>query len=59
MAESPFESQVPSDAILKEVAEKIHRKDWDMVANRLGFFADDIDTFRANNPNSTFKQVSL
>ncbi|XP_005108101.2 ankyrin-3 [Aplysia californica] len=54
---SPFESQMPSDTILKEVAEKIHRKDWDLVANRLGFFADDIDSIRANNPNSTFKQA--
>jgi len=54
---SPFESEIPSDAILKEVAEKIHRKDWDMVANRLGFFADDIESFRNNNPSSTFKQA--
>jgi len=54
---SPYESEIPSEGILKDVAEKIHRKDWDMVANRLGFFADDIDSFRADNPSSTFKQA--
>ncbi|GFN74764.1 ankyrin-3 [Plakobranchus ocellatus] len=54
---SPYVSQVPSDNILKEVAEKIHRKDWDLVANRLGFFADDISAIRSKNPDSTFKQA--
>ncbi|RUS80047.1 hypothetical protein EGW08_012164 [Elysia chlorotica] len=54
---SPFVSQVPSDNILREVAEKIHRKDWDLVANRLGFFSDDIDSIRSKNPDSTFKQA--
>lgn len=54
---SPYISLVPSDNVLKEVAEKIHRKDWDLVANRLGFFADDIDSIRSKNRDSTFKQA--
>jgi len=52
-----YESQVPSDAVLQEVAEKIHRKDWDMLANKLGFFSDDIDTIRDNNHGSSYQQA--
>uniref|UniRef100_A0A0B6ZKR0 Death domain-containing protein n=1 Tax=Arion vulgaris TaxID=1028688 RepID=A0A0B6ZKR0_9EUPU len=54
---TPYTSQVPSDIILKEVAEKIHRKDWDLVANRLGFFSDDIQSIRSNNPDNTYTQA--
>ncbi|BFZ02870.1 hypothetical protein BsWGS_05908 [Bradybaena similaris] len=54
---TPYAAQIPSDVILKEIAEKIHRKDWDLVANRLGFFADDIERFRKNNPDNTHQQV--
>ncbi|CAL1528833.1 unnamed protein product [Lymnaea stagnalis] len=54
---SPLVQQIPSDSILGEVAEKIHRKDWALVANRLGFFSEDIDRICLNNPGNTYKQA--
>ncbi|XP_059141601.1 ankyrin-3-like isoform X2 [Physella acuta] len=54
---SPQVSQIPSDNILREVAEKIHRKDWELVANRLSFFSEDIEHIKINNPNSSFNQA--
>ncbi|KAH9520024.1 hypothetical protein Btru_071494 [Bulinus truncatus] len=50
-------SQIPSDTILGEVAEKIHRKDWELVANRLGFLSEDIEHIRVSNPGNTYKQT--
>ncbi|KAK7506169.1 hypothetical protein BaRGS_00002281 [Batillaria attramentaria] len=50
-------SQVPSDPILNEIAQRIHRRDWDLLANRLGFMADDIDNYRQMYPSSSAQQV--
>lgn len=36
-----------------------NRKDWDLVANRLGFLANDIQKIRANNPGDTYEQATL
>ncbi|XP_046359618.1 uncharacterized protein LOC124137388 [Haliotis rufescens] len=49
--------QVPSDAILREIAEKIHRRDWDLLANRLGFLTEDIDGFREVYADNSQLQV--
>lgn len=35
--------QVPSDSALRAVAEKIHRKDWPRVANKLDFYGEDTE----------------
>ena len=50
-------SQIPSDGILKEIAEKVHRRDWDLLANSLGFLAEDVDNYRLENPTSGSQQV--
>ena len=50
-------SQIPSDGILKEIAEKVHRRDWDLLANSLGFLAEDVENYRLENPSSGSQQV--
>uniref|UniRef100_A0A2C9M093 Death domain-containing protein n=1 Tax=Biomphalaria glabrata TaxID=6526 RepID=A0A2C9M093_BIOGL len=50
-------SQVPSDSLLGEVAQKIYKKDWELVANRLGFLSEDIEHIRASNSGNTYKQA--
>nr|KAG5713406.1 hypothetical protein BaRGS_024954 [Batillaria attramentaria] len=52
-------SQVPSDPILNEIAQRIHRRDWDLLANRLGFMADDIDNYRQMYPSSSAQQKNF
>lgn len=52
-----YEGQIPSDGILREIAEKIHRKDWDLLANSLGFLASDVENYRLENPASSQQQV--
>ncbi|KAK3090447.1 hypothetical protein FSP39_011944 [Pinctada imbricata] len=39
-------SGIPSDAVLKDVAQKIHRRDWERVANKLNIMGDDVDEIR-------------
>ncbi|XP_050393569.1 uncharacterized protein LOC126811742 [Patella vulgata] len=53
---SPFD-KIPSDGVLREIAEKIHRRDWDMVANRLGFFTNDVENYRKIYPGNSKEQV--
>ncbi|XP_076458628.1 uncharacterized protein LOC143292324 [Babylonia areolata] len=50
-------SQVPSDGILREIAEKVHRRDWDLLANALGFLSEDVDNYRMQYPSSGSQQV--
>uniref|UniRef100_A0A2C9M209 Death domain-containing protein n=1 Tax=Biomphalaria glabrata TaxID=6526 RepID=A0A2C9M209_BIOGL len=50
-------SQVPSDSLLGEVAQKIYKKDWELVANRLGFLSEDIEHIRASYSGNTYKQA--
>lgn len=49
--------QIPSDTALREVAEKIWKKDWARVANKLGFFSQDVEEFRNASPNNPQHQV--
>ena len=42
---------------LQDVAEKIHRKDWPRVANKLGMFADDVEEIQKEYSNSSKQQV--
>ena len=51
--------RIPTDGALREIADKIHKKDWQRVANKLGFFADDVDEIRESYPNSTVQQVQF
>ncbi|XP_041364711.1 uncharacterized protein LOC121380045 isoform X2 [Gigantopelta aegis] len=50
-------SQVPSDALLRDVADMIKGRDWDLVANKLGFLQEDISNFRQIYPDSSYQQV--
>lgn len=49
--------KVPSDMALQDVAEKIHRKDWPRVANKLGMFADDVEEIQKEYSNSSKQQA--
>ncbi|ESO84756.1 hypothetical protein LOTGIDRAFT_236111 [Lottia gigantea] len=51
-------SQVPTDSVLRQIAEKIHRRDWDMVANKLGFYTKDVENYRKIYPGNSKEQVS-
>ncbi|KAK7113198.1 uncharacterized protein [Littorina saxatilis] len=50
-------AQVPPDVVLREIAEKVHRRDWDMLANSLGFLSEDVENYRLQNPSSGSQQV--
>ncbi|KAL3876256.1 hypothetical protein ACJMK2_034124 [Sinanodonta woodiana] len=49
--------QIAPDSALKAVTEKIHKKDWEKVANKLGFFSDDIEEIRDAYPSNTQQQA--
>lgn len=49
--------KVPNDNALRAVAEKIHRKDWPRIANKLGFFGEDVEEIQRNYNNSTQQQA--
>lgn len=49
--------QPPPDMALREVSDKIWKKDWARVANKLGFFAQDIDEIQRAYPNNPQHQV--
>ncbi|KAL5018869.1 hypothetical protein ScPMuIL_004591 [Solemya velum] len=49
--------EVPSDGTLKTISEKIKMRDWDRVANKLGFMADDIKNFKAKRGANKGQQV--
>ncbi|XP_053392830.1 uncharacterized protein LOC123564227 isoform X2 [Mercenaria mercenaria] len=49
--------QVPPDMALREVSDKIWKKDWARVANKLGFFSQDIDEIQTAYPNNPQHQV--
>lgn len=55
--QTPKKGTVPPDHALREVAEKIHKKDWARVANKLDFFSQDVDEIRRAYPDSTSQQV--
>ncbi|KAK3089578.1 hypothetical protein FSP39_004784 [Pinctada imbricata] len=40
-------SGIPSDTVLKDVALKIHKRDWERVANKLDIMGEDIDELRS------------
>lgn len=50
---------VPPDDALREVTEKIYRRDWRRVANKLGFFTQDVDEIQAAYPDNPQRQVIL
>ena len=52
-------SQIVCDAVLKEVAQKVYMRDWDLLANNLGFLADDIEKYRLSYPSSSYQQVCI
>ena len=51
--------QVPNDNALRAVAEKIHRKDWPRVANKLALYSEDVDDIQRSYSGSTQQQVAL
>ena len=62
--ETPVQHQrsrkrVLTDGALREVAKSIHRKDWVRLANKLGFFQQDIEEIQHAYPSSTEQQVLL
>lgn len=57
-AGSPVPSQqIPSNVVLEQVAHKVHMKDWALLANKLGFTAQDIAGFHQAEPKDSFSQV--
>ena len=51
--------QVPNDNALRAVAEKIHRKDWPRIANKLALYSEDVEEIQRTYPNSTQQQVAI
>lgn len=43
--------QIPTDNILKEISEKIYKRDWQLVANRLGLTGADISEITRRTSN--------
>ena len=54
---SSISMQIPTDGMLRQIAEKATRRDWHMLANRLGFTAEDIASFEERNPQDGTEQV--
>lgn len=48
---------IPPDMALREVADKIWKKDWARVANKLGFFSQDVEDIQSAYPNNPQHQV--
>ncbi|KAL8568866.1 hypothetical protein ACOMHN_009686 [Nucella lapillus] len=57
MDQADLGSQIPSDGILREIAEKVHRRDWDLLANSLGILYEDVENYRMEYPSSSSQQV--
>lgn len=55
---SRLHRQVVPEQACREVAEKIFKKDWMRVANKLGFFTQDVEEIRSAYPNNVQHQVS-
>ena len=49
--------RVPPDQALREVTEHIYKKDWARVANKLGFFTQDVEEIKGAYPNNPQQQV--
>ena len=49
--------QIPTDSVLQQVANKIARRDWHLVANKLGYTSDNIKTFEKENSGNPVNQV--
>ncbi|XP_074648835.1 uncharacterized protein LOC141904183 isoform X2 [Tubulanus polymorphus] len=49
--EPEFSRQIPTDYKLNEIAGKIYRRDWYLVANKLGFTSTDINEFELRFPD--------
>lgn len=54
---SRLHRQVVPEQACREVAEKIFKKDWMRVANKLGFFTQDVEEIRSAYPNNVQHQV--
>ena len=50
-----------SNNLLKQVADLIYRKDWQRLANKLGFMSEDVDEIRAeeSDPKQQVRMVNL
>ena len=44
-AEPSISRQVPTDGVLKQIANKINKRDWHMLANKLGFTSPEISNY--------------
>lgn len=51
--------KVPPDQALREVTESIYKKDWLRVANKLGFFTQDVEEIQRAYPNNPQQQVDI
>ncbi|PVD38938.1 hypothetical protein C0Q70_01563 [Pomacea canaliculata] len=49
--------QMLSEPMLHAIADKIHRRDWELLANKLGFLYADVDNYRQMYPDNTRQQV--
>lgn len=49
--------QTPTDPVLQNIADYIAPRDWQLVANKLGFTLEDIDKFEKQHPKNPARQV--
>ena len=52
------EARVPTDEELADIASKVHRQDWQRLANKLGFLDTDIKRFEQHPGNSEQKVLT-
>ncbi|ELU16815.1 hypothetical protein CAPTEDRAFT_225193 [Capitella teleta] len=52
-----FSHQIPTDAILLQVAQRVHNRDWQYLANRLGFTSATCAEYERRNPGETEEQT--
>ena len=58
----PEARELPTDEELADIASKVHRRDWQRLANKLGFLDSDIKQFeqqRGNNEQKVLTQHAM
>ncbi len=49
--------QIPTDGLLQQIADRAHRRDWHLLANKLHFTSSDISSFQNKHPRDAKEQV--
>ena len=56
-AATSFGQQIPSDRLLDRISKEAAKRDWHLLANKLGFTAANIRTFEKKNSTDKTQQV--